>query len=251
MNIVATPTPAFVVQKSDERFSASHGWLHAKHSFSFADYYDPANMGWGALRVFNEDRIEADQGFPPHPHRDMEIITYVFSGQLEHKDSMGNHGVVRDGGVQFMSAGTGVRHSEVNASKTEPLHLVQMWVIPGKLGVKPDYGQIDFTAEERLKKWLVVASGQSSVQAPITLTQNATLRVSRLEETTLRHVFEPKRYGFLFVGDGEIDVHGETTKTVRLKKGDALRIYDIPKIELHGTGEVVFWDVPPVREDAL
>jgi len=248
MNTVSMPSPTFAVQKSEQRHRAEHGWLHAKHSFSFAEYYDPANMSWGALRVFNEDRIEAAQGFPLHPHRDMEIITYVFKGQLEHKDSLGNHGIVKDGGVQFMSAGTGVRHSEVNASATDPLHLVQMWVLPGKLGVKPDYGQIDFSLADRLRNWLVVASGQPSVEAPISLTQNATLRVSRLEETALRHVFEPKRYGFLFAGDGEIEVRGETTQSVRLKRGDALRIYDIPKIELRGTGEVVFWDVPALSE---
>ena len=249
MSTITTPPPTFAVQRSHERYEANHGWLRTYHSFSFADYFDPNNLSWGALRVFNDDYISAGEGFPLHPHRDMEIITYVLDGALEHKDSMGNHGVVRNGGVQFMSAGTGVRHSEYNASKTEPLHLVQMWVLPGTLGVKPLYGQQEFSPQDRLNRWLVVASGQPGVQAPIELTQQATLRVSRLENVSLRHVFEPARFGFVFVADGEISVRGETQAEVTLKKGDALRIFDVAKIELSGVGEVVFWDAPVVSQD--
>ncbi|GAC1658352.1 MAG: pirin family protein [Vulcanimicrobiaceae bacterium] len=242
MSTIATPG-TFAVQRSADRYHAEHGWLDAHHSFSFADYFDPENVSWGALRVFNDDRIAAGEGFPAHPHRDMEIITYVFHGALEHKDSLGNRGVVKDGGVQFMSAGTGVRHSEVNGSKTEPLHLVQMWIMPGKMSAQPTYGQKDFTAADRLDKWLLVASGQPGVQnAPIALTQSATLRVAKLENATLRHVFEPRRYGFLFVGSGEVTVKGDARDSVTLHEGDALRMYDIEKIELHGCGEVVFWD---------
>lgn len=243
MNTLSTTAPVFAVQRSDQRFSADHGWLRSFHSFSFADYFDPSNVSWGALRVFNDDYIAAGQGFPPHPHRDMEIITYVFSGELEHKDSMGNHGVVKDGGVQFMSAGTGVRHSEMNGSREKELHLVQMWVLPGKLGVPPSYGQADFTREDRLNKWLLVASGEPNVQSPIRLTQDASFRVSRLEDAKLHHEFAPKRFGFLFVGEGTIEVNGE-----QLFAGDAVRIYDVPKVDLRGTGEVVFWDVPPAPE---
>jgi redox-sensitive bicupin YhaK (pirin superfamily) len=248
MSTITTPAPTFSVQRSEARYHADHGWLNARHSFSFADYFDPDNLSWGALRVFNDDRIAPAQGFPPHPHRDMEIITYILSGELEHKDSMGNNGIVKDGGVQFMSAGTGVRHSEFNASKTKELHLVQMWVLPAKLGVKPSYGQEDFTEDDRRNKWLAVASGQPSVDAPIALTQDASLRVAKLENVTLRHVFEPKRFGFLFVASGQIEVHGETEAGQTLREGDALRVYDIAKIELHGTGEVVLWDVPPVAD---
>ena len=248
MKTHVAPSPTFSVQRSGERFTADHGWLRAKHSFSFADYYDPNNVSWGALRVFNEDRIAAGEGFPPHPHRDMEIVTYVFSGGLEHKDSMGNCGVVAAGGVQFMSAGTGVRHSEFNASKTEELHLCQMWILPGKLGAKPSYGQEDFTLEDRRNRWLVVASGQAGVEAPIALTQTATLRVSKMEDSTSRHVFEPKRFGFLFVADGEIEAASESGERVSLGAGDALRTFDIPKIELRGSGEIVFWDVPPAAD---
>jgi redox-sensitive bicupin YhaK (pirin superfamily) len=241
MTTIATAVPTFAVQRASERFFADHGWLRTYHSFSFADYYDPNNENWGALRVFNDDRVAAAQGFPPHPHRDMEILTYVFAGELEHQDSLGNRGIVRAGGVQFMSAGMGVRHSEFNPSKSDELHLVQMWVLPGKLGVAPMYGQKDFTIEDRRNRWLVVASGEKAVpNAPIALTQEATLRVARLEDASLRHVFEPKRYGFFFVGDGELQVNDET-----LRSGDAARIYDVPRLEISGSGEIVFWDLPP------
>ncbi|MBV8246447.1 MAG: pirin family protein [Candidatus Eremiobacteraeota bacterium] len=226
------------IQRSGERHFSDHGWLRTHYSFSFADYYDPKNERWGALRVFNDDSIAPSSGFPPHPHRDMEILTYVFSGSLEHQDSMGNHGVVRAGGVQFMSAGTGVRHSEFNASKDEPLHLVQMWVLPGEVGRTPLYGQMDFSVDDRRDRWLTVASGQRSVDAPIALTQSATLRVARLDGTHVSHVFEPQRYGFAFVGDGEIAIDGEA-----LQKGDALRTYDEERLRFEGVGELVFWDV--------
>ncbi|MDQ6930200.1 MAG: pirin family protein [Candidatus Eremiobacteraeota bacterium] len=243
MNSATIASPAFITQRSHERYHADHGWLDAYHSFSFADYYDPQNLSWGALRVFNDDTIAAGQGFPAHPHRDMEIITYVLHGALEHTDSMGNSGTVKDGGVQFMSAGTGVRHSEVNGSPTEPLHLVQMWVLPGKAGVKPTYGQHDFAREDRRNTWLLVASGQPGVAgAPVPLTQNASLRVARLEDAALGHVFEPKRFGFIFVADGEISIEGEFEKMVRLQKGDALKTYDLTKLELRGSGEIVMWD---------
>ena len=239
MKTLATPPQTFAVQRSQQRYFADHAWLKTYHSFSFADYFDPNNERWGALRVFNDDRIAPAQGFPPHPHRDMEILTYVLAGELEHEDSMGNRGVVRDGGVQFMSAGTGVRHSEFNHSKTEELHLVQMWVLPGRVGTKPSYGQKDFTTEDRRGRWLVVASGEKSLQAPIALTQDATLRVARLEASSLEHEFAPRRYGFLFVSHGSLSANGEA-----LNAGDAVRIYDIPKLDVSGTGEVVFWDLP-------
>jgi len=236
---ISEPPSTFAVQRAGERFFADHGWLKTYHSLSFADYYDPQNVQWGALRVFNDDYIAAGSGFPTHPHRDMEILTYILSGELEHQDSMGNHGVVKTGGVQFMSAGTGVRHSEYNARKDLDLHLVQMWVLPGRLGTPPTYGQVDFTSGDRHNRWLVVASGEPGVEAPIALTQDATLRVARLENHTLRHTFQPQRYGFLFVAEGEIKVNDEI-----LRAGDALRTYDIERIELHGSGEVVLWDVP-------
>jgi len=162
-----TQAPTLGIQRSDERYFADHGWLKTRHSFSFADYYDPANLNWGALRVFNDDVVDPGQGFPPHPHRDMEIITYVLAGQLEHKDSMGNHGIVGPGCVQYMSAGTGVRHSEYNHSPGEALHLIQMWVQPARIGTKPRYGQRELTAAERSERWLLYAIGQPGLVAPI------------------------------------------------------------------------------------
>ena len=238
METTTSTKSIFAVQRAGQRYTADHGWLRTFHSFSFADYYDPTNLSWGALRVLNDDYIAAGSGFPTHPHRDMEILTYVLSGKLEHRDSMGNHGVVGPGGVQFMSAGTGVRHSEYNGSKTEELHLVQMWVVPGKMGVTPDYGQRDFSADERRNRWLDVASGRPGVAAPITLTQDAHFRVARLEDAALQHAFAAKRFGFLFVAEGEIVANGET-----LHAGDAVRIYDVADLALQGSGEVLLWDV--------
>ena len=236
-------TPTFAIQRSADRHYSDHGWLKTHFSFSFADYFDPANQNWGALRVLNDDRIAGGTGFPTHPHRDMEILTYVFSGQLEHEDSLGNRGVVGPGGVQFMSAGTGVRHSEVNHSATDELHLVQMWVLPGRLGTKPSYGQKDFEPEERLDRWLIVASGEAGVEAPIALTQNGTMRVARLQRAALQHAFAAGRYGFLFVGDGDVQANGESLRT-----GDAVRMHGVEALELSGDGEVVLWDIPGVEE---
>ncbi len=238
METTTSPKAIFAVQRAGQRYTADHGWLRTFHSFSFADYYDPKNLSWGALRVLNDDYIAAASGFPTHPHRDMEILTYVLSGKLEHRDSMGNHGVVGPGGVQFMSAGTGVRHSEFNGSKTEELHLVQMWVVPGKMGVTPDYGQRDFSIDDRRNRWLDIASGRPGVTAPITLTQDAHFCVARLEDAALQHAFAAKRFGFLFVAEGEIVANGE-----KLHAGDAVRIYDVADLALQGSGEVLLWDV--------
>ncbi|HET9096601.1 MAG TPA: pirin family protein [Candidatus Baltobacteraceae bacterium] len=235
----------FAVQRSGRRYHDDHGWLKTYHSFSFADYYDPQNLNWGALRVFNDDFIAGGAGFPLHPHRDMEILTYVLSGELEHQDSMGNRGVVKPGGVQFMSAGTGVRHSETNARKDVELHLVQMWVLPAKAGTPPTYGQKDFTLEDRRNSWLAVASGHHAIAAPISLTQDAALLVSRLENHELRHTFEPNRFGFLFVASGELEAGGE-----QLQAGDAVRMYAIERLDLRGTAEVVLWDLPSLNNDA-
>ncbi len=233
--------PAFTIQPAKDRAFFDHGWLRTYHSFSFADYYDPKNENWGALRVFNDDTVAGGAGFPTHPHRDMEIVTYVLSGKLAHKDSMGNEGIVGPGGVQFMSAGTGVRHSEYNADPNEPLHFVQMWVMPGKPGEAPTYGQMDFTPEERTNTWLQVVSGDPAVEAPIRITQDATLAVSRVEDATVVYEFAPQRYGFAFVADGKVEANGET-----LHKGDAIRLYDVPRLAVKGHGELVLWDVPGV-----
>jgi len=241
MTTVTTPSPTFAIQRSNARAAFEHGWLKTFHSFSFADYVDPQNVNWGALRVFNDDEIAAGQGFPPHPHRDMEIVTYVLSGELAHEDSIGNRGVVGPGGVQFMSAGTGVRHSEFNNSSTDALHLVQMWVLPGELGTPPSYGQMQFGLEDRRNRWLYPVSGEAHVTAPIRITQAATFGVARVEDAMLVHEFAPHRYGFLFVADGVVEANGET-----LRKGDAVRLFDVSRLGVKGHGELVLWDVPAV-----
>ncbi len=247
---IAVSQPVFDVQRAAERASFDFGWLRTSHSFSFADYYDPRNVNWGALRVFNDDRVEGGKGFGTHPHRDMEIVTYVLAGQLEHRDSIGSHGVVGPGGVQFMSAGTGIQHSEFNHSATEELHFLQMWVLPGKLGVEPQYGQMEFGSEERHDTWLLVASGQPGLSAPVALTQDASFRVSRLTDHTLRHTFDPGRLGFFFVASGTIaaaafdSTDAPVGTPVVLRDGDAVRIAGVTRFEISGDGEVVLWDVP-------
>ncbi len=233
-------SPVFAIQRAGDRAFFDHDWLKTYHSFSFAEYDDPNNQNWGALRVFNDDYIAGGAGFPPHPHRDMEIVTYVLSGQLAHRDSMGNHGVVGPGGVQFMSAGTGVRHSEFNNTADKTLHLVQMWVLPGETGSAPSYGQRDFTVEDRRNKWLTIVSGEDGVDAPIHITQKTTFSVTRLENANLVKEFAPKRYGFLFIAEGSVEANGET-----LRGGDAVRLYDVERLAVKGSGELVLWDLPP------
>lgn len=243
--------PVFRIQRASKRYFASHGWLQTFFSFSFAEYYDAQNINWGALRVLNDDSIAPHSGFETHPHRDMEIITYVLDGELEHQDSMGHRGVVRSGGVQYMSAGTGILHSEKNAGDT-PLHLLQMWVLPRKIGLSPNYGQLDFTVDDRLDKLLLVATGQTqklesketaaglaAAFKPISIHQDAFFFISRLEKKTLTHMFAKGRLGFLFVADGSVNANGEA-----LKAGDAVRMADVEKLELSGKGDVVLWDLP-------
>jgi redox-sensitive bicupin YhaK (pirin superfamily) len=238
---MATQTaPVFAIQRSGERAFFDFGWLQTYHSFSFADYFDPENLNWGALRVFNDDTVQPGKGFGTHPHRDMEIVTYVLRGELEHRDSLGSHGVVAPGGVQYVSAGTGVQHSEFNHSAENDVHFVQMWVLPRSQGGTPGYGQHAFTEDERRNRWLVVAGGEPGVPAPVVLRQDATVRVARLEDASLTHTFDPGRHGFLFVADGEAVANGE-----RLATGDAVRMTGVRDLAVHGSAELVLWDVPP------
>jgi hypothetical protein len=243
MTTATSRSPVFAVVPAAQRAHSDHGWLDTYFSFSFADYYDPANLNWGALRVFNDDTIEGGSGFPTHPHKDMEIVTYVLSGELAHRDSLGNHGVVGTGGVQFMSAGTGVAHSEYNNEPDAPLHLVQMWVLPGRLGTPPSYGQMEFATADRLNRWLDIVSGDPAVKAPIRITQQATFRVARIENATVETEFAPQRYGFLFVAGGSAQANGE-----RLSAGDAVRLYDVGNLRVSGNAELVLWDLPGVPE---
>jgi redox-sensitive bicupin YhaK (pirin superfamily) len=234
--------PAFLVQRASERYYSDHGWLQTHHSFSFADYLDPQNLNWGALRVFNDDVIAPAKGFGTHPHRDMEILTYVLEVELEHKDSMGNVGVVRAGGVQYVSAGTGIAHSEYNHSAERPVHLVQMWVLPRAQGLKPQYGQVDYGVDDRRNRWLPIASGEKGVDSKIAIWQDATAYVARLENVALPFALRERRYGFLFVASGEVRANGEA-----LRAGDALRLTGPLDVSLEGEGEVVLWDVPSLE----
>ncbi len=227
----------FRIQKSADRHHADYGWLKTAYCFSFAEYQDPENMNWGPLRVFNDDVISGKKGFGEHPHADMEILTYVLEGELEHQDSMKNKGIVRPGGVQYMSAGTGVVHAERNPSE-KTLHLCQMWILPDRKFHKPSYGQVDFTEKDRLDTLLKVASGHS--KAPIRINQDAELFVSKLERKRIDHTFHPGRLGFLFAAEGKITANGHALGT-----GDAVRIAGLERLELEGTGEIVLWDLGP------
>lgn len=236
-----TMTTPLSVQRAGERANLDHGWLQTSHSFSFGSYFDPNNLSWGTLRVFNDDVVAAGKGFGTHPHRDMEILTYVLEGELAHRDSMGNERIVKSGGVQYLSAGTGISHSEYNHRSDVPLHFVQMWVVPKAQGLEPRYGQVDFSLEDRRGRWLTVASGVPGVEAPIEIWQNATCSVARLEGSPLASSVAAGRLAFLFVPSGELTVGGET-----LYAGDAARITGPFEIDLAGSGEAVLWDVPPL-----
>ena len=233
------------IARSAERGYFDHGWLQTHHSFSFAGYFDPANQNWGALRVLNDDVVAPGTGFGTHPHRDMEILTYVLGGELEHRDSMGNAGVVRPGGVQYLSAGTGITHSEYNHSAQRPVHFVQMWVVPRAKNLEPRYGQVDFSATDRHNRWLTIASGEAGVTAPIDLWQDATAFVARLDEGRLAKPVRAGSFGFLYVATGEV-----TLGTQKLGAGDAGRIEGPFEVEVSGTAELVLWDVPPMPESA-
>jgi redox-sensitive bicupin YhaK (pirin superfamily) len=232
-------TGSLALARSCERAFFDHGWLKTYHSFSFGEYHDPGNVRWGALRVFNDDVIEGGRGFGAHPHSNMEILTYVLSGELEHKDSMGNVGVVRAGGVQYLSAGTGIVHSEYNHRADSPVRLVQMWVLPDAPGRTPRYGQVDFTQADRLNRWLAIASGRAEVPSRIPIWQDAAAYVARLEDHRLAQTIGPDRFGFLFVAEGEVRVNGQA-----LDAGDAARIAGPFEIDVEGTAELVLWDVP-------
>ncbi len=232
------------VIKSSERHHENFGWLDTYWHFSFDTYHDPENTHWGALRVFNDDVVEAGRGFGMHPHRDMEIITYVLSGQLEHKDSMGNRGVVHPGEVQVMSAGSGVMHSEYNPSPAEPVHLMQLWIFPRTRGLTPRWEQRQFTPDERAGKLLRVVSGNSS-NGNLTIDQDAEVFVSSLKAgETVTHASRAGRKAYLFVMDGAAEVNGQ-----KLSRGDQARIADELELTIRAieNSEVILLDLPESR----
>ena len=232
------------VIKSDERHHENFGWLDTKWHFSFDTYHDPANTHWGALRVFNDDVIEPGQGFGMHPHRDMEIITYVLSGALEHQDSMGNRGVVHPGEVQVMSAGTGITHSEYNHAQKEPVHLLQLWIFPRTRNLHPRWEQRQFSQEERGGKLLAVVSGGDS-NGTLHIDQDARAFVSALKAgEEVQHSSRPGRKAYLFVIEGGVTLNGTA-----LAQGDQARIADEMELEIKATGntELILLDLSDTR----
>lgn len=236
---------------SKDRYFADHGWLQTRWHFSFSDYYDPQNMQWGALRVFNDDVIQPGQGFGMHPHRDMEIVTYVLEGALEHRDSLGNTGVIHPGEVQVMRAGTGIVHSEYNHSKKEPLHLLQLWILPRTKGLAPRWEQQGFSREERLGKLLPVVSpgpsnsqgdGSAVIPGTMQIDQDATIYLSALAAgQQVSHASAAGRKAYLFVTDGQIEVNGSTVGA-----GDQARIANVPKLAITAQkdAEFILLDLP-------
>jgi quercetin 2,3-dioxygenase len=216
------------------------GWLKTYWHFSFSDYYDPKNMNWSALRVFNDDVIEGGGGFPMHPHRDMEIVTYVVGGQLEHQDQLGNRGLVHPGEVQVMSAGKGIVHAEYNASKTEPAKLMQLWILPRNKGNKPRWEQKQFTPEQRQGKLLpVVSSGD--VDGTLAIDQDTTIYVSSLKAGQKVEHANKGTHAYLFVIDGAVTVNG-----TKLVKGDQLRAAGESKLSIQAdsNSELILLDLP-------
>jgi redox-sensitive bicupin YhaK (pirin superfamily) len=200
------------VRRSSERGHFNHGWLDTFHTFSFGDYFDPTFMGFRVLRVINEDRVQPSEGFPMHSHRDMEIITVVLEGALEHKDSMGNGSVIRPGDVQRMTAGTGIRHSEFNASSSELVHLLQIWLLPERKGLEPGYEQISFDPEKTRGRLHLVASREGS-NGSLTVHQDVKLYWCMLDAgQALDYRFAPGRYAWLQIMRGEIQINGQAAR---------------------------------------
>ena len=228
------------IRKSAERGHLNHGWLDTYHTFSFDQYYDPAHMHFRSLRVINEDRVAAGRGFPTHSHRDMEIITYILAGALEHRDSMGTGSVIRPGDVQRMSAGTGVAHSEFNPSDSESVHLLQIWIMPRARNLTPSYEQKAFSADERRNRLRLVAS-EDGRDGSVTIQQDASLYAAILDrETTLEHNLTENRYAWLQVARGNVNINGHA-----LTQGDGAAISREPSLRILAadTAELLLFDL--------
>ena len=228
------------IRRGNERGHANHGWLDTYHTFSFDTYYDPRFMGFRHLRVINEDRVAAGRGFPTHPHRDMEIITYILEGALQHRDSMGTGSVIRPGEVQRMSAGTGVTHSEQNASTTDPVHLLQIWILPEKKGITPGYEQTKFERQELEGRLTVVGSNTPSGHA-VTIHQDVQLYASILPAgKSVTHALAPGRHAWLQVARGTADLNGQA-----IAAGDGVAITQEAAVNITATAdaEILLFDL--------
>jgi quercetin 2,3-dioxygenase len=228
------------ILKSEERGHADHGWLNTRFTFSFADYYDPKHVHFRTLRVMNDDRVAGGGGFPMHPHADMEIVTYVLEGALQHKDSMGNGSVIKPGDVQYMSAGTGVTHSEFNASKTEPVHLYQIWMFPAEKGLKPAYDQKNFSEAEKRGKLRLIASTDGR-DGSVKIRQDNELYATVLGAgESVKHTLKPERHAYVQVARGSVTLNGAALET-----GDGAAISAEKTVELTGVkdAEVLLFDL--------
>jgi redox-sensitive bicupin YhaK (pirin superfamily) len=228
------------IRRSSERGHANHGWLDSYHSFSFADYHDPLHMGWGPLRVINEDRVAAGQGFGTHGHRDMEIISYVLEGALGHKDSMGNGSTIRPGDVQRLSAGSGIMHSEFNYEERGVTHFLQIWLQPSVTGIAPSYEERHFSAADKRGRLRVIASPDGR-DGSVRIHQDALLLAGLFDDAeTARHSIADGRLGYVHVVRGRVDVNGQA-----LEAGDALKT-TAGNIVIGGgrAAEVLVFDLP-------
>jgi redox-sensitive bicupin YhaK (pirin superfamily) len=229
------------VRKSADRGVASFGWLRSQHTFSFGHYYDPTHMGVGPLRVINEDHVAPGRGFNPHGHKDMEIISYVLDGALEHKDSMGNGSVLRYGDVQRMSAGTGVTHSEYNHSRTEPVHFLQIWLLPDVDGASPGYDERHFDAASKRGQLRLIASHDGR-DGSVSLRQDAAIYATILDgDERVDHALQPGRQAYVQVARGSVTVNG-----CALAAGDAVLVADEAVVALGDArdAEVLLFDLP-------
>ena len=229
-----------IVRPAEDRGHAFHGWLDSRHTFSFADYHDPKHMGFRSLRVINEDRVQAGRGFGTHPHRDMEIISYVLDGGLQHRDSIGTGSIVRPGDVQRMSAGSGVSHSEYNASQTELVHFLQIWLLPNEQGIKPSYEQKAFTDAEKRGRLRVVASPDGR-DGSVTIHADAALYSGLLDEGERADLhFGRDRHAWVQVARGKVRVNGRD-----LKAGDGAALSNEERVHVEGLdeGEILVFDL--------
>ena len=215
------------IRRANERGHASHGWLDAHHTFSFAEYYDPKWMGYRSLRVINDDTIAGGGGFGTHPHRDMEIITYILSGALQHRDSMGHEAVLKAGDVQRISAGTGIAHSEFNYSPIEPVHLLQIWIQPERKGVKPAYAERSF-GNGGAKPGLTLVASRDGRDNSVSIHQDADVWLARFEEgSSATHALKQGRHAWLQVAEGELTLNGQT-----LRAGDGAALSEESSLTL-------------------
>lgn len=233
---------ALTLRRAEERGGANLGWLDSRHTFSFGHYFDPRHLGFGPLRVINEDRVAPGGGFPPHPHSDMEIISYVLDGALEHSDSIGTGSVIRPGDIQRMSAGTGVRHSEYNASKNAPVHFLQIWIVPERDGLEPSYQQKTFAEEDKRGRLRLIGS-RDGRQGSITIHQDVDLYATLLgPDEAASHHLPAGRGAWVQVVRGRISVNGEV-----LSAGDGASVVKPGQLHLAGPeagGEALLFDLP-------